>query len=84
MVYFVFSFSAFLILFFMYRSGHLFKALFFSLLQGGSALFAVNLIGEFLSIHLPVNLFSALCCTVGGIPGVIFLTVYDLVYKLPL
>ncbi len=82
MVYVAFSFCVFLILLFMYKSGHMIKSLFFSLLQGGSALFAVNLIGEFISIHLPLNLFTSICCTVGGIPGVIFLTLYDLFYKL--
>ncbi|MBQ8210843.1 MAG: pro-sigmaK processing inhibitor BofA family protein [Clostridia bacterium] len=83
MVYVVFSFCALAILFFMYKSKHLIKSVFLSFLQGASALFAVNFLGGFLSVHLPVNLFTALCGAVGGIPGVIFLVVYDLFYKLP-
>lgn len=84
MVYVIFSFAAFLVILFMYKSKHIFKSIFLSFLQGASALFAVNFLGGFLSVYLPVNLFTSLCCTVGGIPGVIFLVAYDLFYKLQL
>ena len=58
------------------------KSLLISFVQGASALFAVNFLGGFLNVHLPVNLFTAACGITGGIPGIIFLVVYDLLYKL--
>lgn len=84
MVYIVFSLAVFFILIFMYKSGHLIKSIIFSSMQGFSALFAVNFLGSFLTVHLPLNLFTSICCAAGGIPGVIFLVFYDLFYKLHL
>ena len=81
MVYAVFIVSSLIILFAMYKSGHIIKSVLLSVLQGGCALFAVNFIGGFISVHLPLNIFSIAASSVGGLPGVIFLLVYDLVSK---
>lgn len=81
MVYAVFIVSSILIFFAMYKSGHIVKSAFLSLLQGLSALFAVNFAGGFISVHLPLNFFSIVTSAVGGLPGVIFLLVYDLFVK---
>lgn len=81
MVYAVFIVSSLIILITMYKSGHIIKSALLSVLQGASALFAVNFIGGFISVHLPLNIFSVTASSVGGLPGVIFLLVYDLFVK---
>lgn len=81
MVYAVFVISSVIIIFMMYKTGHIIKSVLLSTLQGVSALFAVNFIGGFLCIHLPLNAFSVVSSAVGGLPGVIFLLVYDLFVK---
>lgn len=61
------------ILFAMIKSKHIVKSLLLSSLQGLAALFAVNLVGEFIGIRLAVNWFSLAVSAVGGLPGVIFM-----------
>ena len=64
------------------KSRHFFSSLFLSALQGIIALFAVNFTGGFIALHLNVNLFSLFVSAFGGLPGVIFLVVSDIVSKL--
>lgn len=71
--------SALIILISMLRTKHFVKSLFLSTFQGLTALFAINLIGDIISIHIPFNWFSATVGAVGGLPGVIFLLVNDMV-----
>lgn len=79
MVYAVFTVSSIIIMFSMYKSGHFFKSLFLSVLQGCSALFAVNFIGRFIGIHLSLNAFSLAVSSFGGFAGVIYLLVCDII-----
>lgn len=81
MVYAVFVVSSLIIFFSMYKTGHIIKSALLSTLQGISALFAVNFVGGFISVHLPLNVFSVASSAIGGLPGVIFLLVYDIFVK---
>lgn len=49
---------------------HFFKGLCLTALEGMAAFFAVNFVGGFFSIHLSLNLFTALFCALGGAPSV--------------
>ena len=82
MIYVVFALIFILILFTMYKSGHFFRCLFISILQGSGALFAVNFIGGFINLHLALNIFSICTSVFCGIPGVVLLVVCDTVSKL--
>lgn len=50
---------------------------FLTTLQGLCALFAVNILGQYISIHIPVNIFTLGASTVGGISGVIMMLLCD-------
>lgn len=79
MFWFVIVLSGLAILAAMLRSRHFVKAVLLSLIQGGAALFAVNFVGDFIGVHIPLNVFS---CSVGGlagIPGVILLLISDII-----
>lgn len=82
MIYAVFAFSTIIILFAMYKTGHFFKSLLLSAFQGISALFAVNLIGNFIGIHLSLNIFSISASSLFGMSGVIYLLVCNIADKI--
>lgn len=64
----------FLILFITYIKSKKFFAVFFlTFLQGICALCAVNVIGSFIAVHIPVNLWTAGLSAFTGISGVILL-----------
>lgn len=65
--------SGVILLLVMVKSRHFFKALFLSVLQGVSALFAVNLLTAFTGVALSVNAITLAISAVAGIPGVILL-----------
>lgn len=67
-----------LVLFTMLKTHYLFRCILLSVFQGLTALFAVNFVGEFISVHLPVNWFSLSVGAVGGLPGIIFLLICDI------
>lgn len=71
-----------IILVFMVKSQHFVKCAVLSALQGVISLFAVNFIGEFTGLHISLNWFSAAVGAVGGMPGVVFLVVTDLISKI--
>lgn len=79
MYIFVMSVCGIFILFAMIKTHRFFRSLVISAIQGVTALFAVNLIGDFMGLHLSVNFFSLLVSCVSGLPGVIFLVVTDMV-----
>lgn len=62
----------------LFSSKHFIKSFLLSALQGLSALFAVNFIGDFIGVHLALNWFSAAVSAAGGLPGVIFLLISDI------
>lgn len=51
-------------------------------LQGFGALLAVNVAGIFTGVSLGVNTFTAACCAVLGIPGVVTLLVLKTIFHL--
>ena len=50
----------------------LFKLIINSVL-GGLLIFVINMIGSFWDFHIPLNLLSAICVGLLGIPGVVLL-----------
>ena len=71
--------SAAVIILTMIKSKHFIKALLFSGVQGMTALFAVNFIGDFISVHIPMNAFSLSAGVIGGLPGVIYLLICEII-----
>lgn len=67
------------IFFSMYKTHHFVKSIILSVLQGGAALFAVNFIGSFIDVHIPLNWFSIAVSGAGGLPGVIMLLVSEII-----
>ncbi len=78
MYIFIMSVCCAVILFAMYKTHRFFRSLFLSALQGTVSLFAVNFIGEFIGVHIAFNWFSLLAGAVGGLPGIIFLLISDI------
>lgn len=82
MFYFILVISAIIILISMLRSHHFVKSMFLSVFQGITAMFAVNFIGEMINVHIPMNWFSLSIGTIGGLPGIIFLLINDILIKI--
>ena len=78
MYLFIMSVSAVIVLFSMIKTHHFFKSFMLSLVQGIAALFAVNLIGDFLNVHIALNMFSVFVGVFGGLPGIIFLLISNI------
>lgn len=47
---------------------------------GGIAVVIINLLGEFLSLHIPLNMITAIITGFLGIPGVILLLFIDKIF----
>ena len=76
----IFIIYAMIIIISMIKSKHFFKALFSTMLQGICALFAVNFMGNFISVHIPVNIFTLGLSSFGGVSGVIALLICDCLF----
>lgn len=61
-----------------FKSKRFFTALLFTALQGICALFAVNLLGKYITVHIPVNAWTLGVSSVGGVSGVIMLLLCDI------
>ena len=61
-----------------FKSKRFFTALLFTALQGVCAIFAVNLIGKYITVHIPVNAWTLSISSIGGITGVIMLLLCDI------
>lgn len=61
-----------------FKSKRFFTALLFTALQGICALFAVNLIGKYITIHIPVNAWTLGISSLGGVSGVIMILFCDI------
>jgi pro-sigmaK processing inhibitor BofA len=61
----------------MIKSKRFFCVLFLNILQGVCALFAVNFLGQYISIHIPINEWTIGVSSVGGISGVIMMLLCD-------
>ncbi len=59
------------------KSKKFFVSVFLTALQGLCALFAVNLLGKYIAIHIPVNYWTLGVSSVGGISGVIMMLLCD-------
>lgn len=64
------------------RSRHFLKYIILSVLSGLAALFAVQLIGSFTQVQIPVAPLTIGISCIGGVPGVILLLILDLLVKL--
>lgn len=73
--------AGFLIVIAMLRSKRFFTALLVSALQGIAALFAMDFIGGFVSVNLPINGYTVLLSAVGGIPAVILIILADVILR---
>ncbi len=49
-------------------------------LLGGLVLVIINFLGDFISVHIPLNLITAIITGFLGIPGVIFLVIIDKIF----
>ena len=72
-IYFALGIAGVAVLAAMLRSGRFFASLALSALQGVATFFAVNFVGSFFGVELPLNLPSLLLSALGGAPGVIVL-----------
>ena len=61
-----------------FKSKKFFLALMVTALQGICALFAVNFIGKYITVHIPVNIWTLGISSAGGISGVIMLLLCDI------
>jgi inhibitor of the pro-sigma K processing machinery len=73
----LFFLYVFVIVITMIKSKRFFTVMFLSVLQGISALFTINLLGQYLAIHLPINLSTISVSSIGGVSGVIMLLLCD-------
>lgn len=73
----LFGIYAFVIIISMIKSKRFFTVLFSTILQGICVLFAVNLLGQYISIHIPINGWTIGVSSVGGISGVIMMLLCD-------
>lgn len=78
MYIFIMTLCGLVILVSMLKTHRLFRTMLLSVIQGMTAMLAVNFAGEFTGIHIPLNLFSVSVSAIGGLPGVIFLVVSNL------
>ncbi len=65
----------------MLKTGHFFKALFLTCLQGVAAVFAVNAVGLLTGVTLAVNWYTLSTGAVFGTPGVISLLLLDVIFS---
>lgn len=77
---FLLAVGGFCILLAAFRSGHPFRAILATALQGTCAFFAVYALGALCGVHVPLNGFTAAISLLGGTPGVIFLLLMQTMY----
>lgn len=66
----------------MAHTGHFWKVFFLTILEGVAAFFAVNFIGGFFGVHLPLNWASLGVSALGGTPAVIALLILQTLFVL--
>lgn len=59
------------------KTKRFFTTMFLTILQGICGLFAVNLLGQYIAIHIPVNGWTIGVSSIGGISGVIMMLLCD-------
>lgn len=60
------------------KNGRIIAGTLLSAFQGIAVLYAVNIIGTLLSVHINVNWFSLLFCAFTSVPGVVMLLITDI------
>ena len=65
------------ILFSFFKTKRFISAFVINLLQGICALFAINFLGQYISVHIPINGWTLGISSSGGISGVIMLLLCD-------
>lgn len=73
----IFSIYFLIIIVAMIKSKRFIKLFLLTVLQGLCSLFAVNLLGQYITIHIPVNVWSLGISSIGGIPGVVLMLLCD-------
>lgn len=73
----IFTFYIIVIIIAFIKSRRFLTAFLLTALQGICALFAVNLIGQYITVHIPVNGWTLGVSSVGGISGVIMMLLCD-------
>ncbi len=71
--------SAVIILAVSSKTGKPFRCIFLSAFSGLGALFGVNILSAVTAVSLPLNALTLLISGVGGIPGVVFLLLCDVI-----
>lgn len=61
----------------MIKTKRFFTTIFLTVLQGICGLFAVNLLGQYIAIHIPVNGWTIGVSSIGGLSGVIMMLLCD-------
>lgn len=74
--------SAVCILISCFKSGHVVRSVVMSVLSGVGALCAVNLLGMVSNVTIAFTPLSVGISCAGGVPGVIFLLVFDVLCKI--
>ena len=71
----------------LYLAGYLFLAplkvifkLFLNSILGGICIFVINFLGDFITIHIPLNAITAIITGFLGIPGVILILLIDKIF----
>ena len=64
------------------KTGRPLRSLLGGMLQGASALAAVNVAGMFTGVSLGLNALSGIACAVAGVPGVITLLLLKLIFEI--
>ena len=59
------------------KTKRFFTTMFLTVLQGICGLFAVNLLGQYIAIHIPVNGWTIGVSSIGGLSGVIMMLLCD-------
>ena len=60
-----------------FKTKRFFTTMFLTVLQGICGLFAVNLLGQYIAIHIPVNGWTIGVSSIGGLSGVIMMLLCD-------
>ena len=73
----IFAFYVIVIVIAFIKSKRFFTAFLLTALQGICSLFAVNLIGQYIMVHIPINAWTLGVSSVGGISGVVMMLLCD-------
>ncbi len=73
----IFAFYIVVIIISYIKSKRFFTVSLLTALQGICSLFAVNLIGQYITVHIPVNAWTLGISSIGGVSGVIMMLLCD-------